>query len=113
MREARSHRHTKAQKKEVFMRLSYLFRFLVGLALIASASTKALSEESFKGKNVKIIVPYSPGGGWDSYARMAGRYIVQLSRDLPKRVQELAIARSVGTYFHLVMSNFNGISVRV
>jgi hypothetical protein len=38
------------------------------LAGIAHAQTKA--EVFFKGKKMNLIIPYSPGGGYDLYARM-------------------------------------------
>ena len=37
-------------------------------ALLGSAQTPAI--DFFKGKNLDFIVPYSPGGGFDTYARL-------------------------------------------
>ena len=42
---------------------------LLGLAL------PALAVEPLKGKTVTILVGTSPGGGYDSYARMLARYL--------------------------------------
>lgn len=44
-----------------------IFIFL-STALLGSAQTSAI--DFFKGKNIDFIVPYSPGGGFDTYARL-------------------------------------------
>ena len=52
----------------------------IGLTVIFTASTNALSEEFFKGNTIRFVVGYSPGGGYDTYTRAAARYI---SRHIP------------------------------
>lgn len=52
--------------KSVAMVLSLLF----GLACAAQAP--AASTNFFKGKTLTIIVPFSPGGGYDTWARLLG-----------------------------------------
>src|SRR5688500_11766330 len=43
---------------------------------IAAGSSAAIAQESFyKGKTVRIIVGFSAGGGFDSYARLISRHI--------------------------------------
>ncbi|MEE8074899.1 MAG: hypothetical protein V3T60_04675 [Candidatus Binatia bacterium] len=36
------------------------------LALVASASTAAQGEEFYKGKTIRFVVGFSPGGGYDT-----------------------------------------------
>lgn len=52
-----------------------LITLLVGLLLIASASTSPMAEEFYKGKTVRFIVGASPGGGYDTYTRLIARYM--------------------------------------
>jgi tripartite-type tricarboxylate transporter receptor subunit TctC len=47
------------------------FAALLWLGLLASPLPAQESEAAFfKGKTVRIIVGYGPGGGYDAYARM-------------------------------------------
>ncbi len=54
--------------------------FLVGFAFALGASTPALGEEFYKGKRIRIIVGGSPGGGFDTYARLIAR---NLGKNIP------------------------------
>lgn len=54
-------------RKYQIMIVSAVYLFLIN-AGIGSALTK--EESSFKGKKINFIVPHSPGGGFDLYARM-------------------------------------------
>ena len=50
----------------------------VALAASAFAPAHAQGEADFyKGKTVRIIVGFSPGGGYDAYARMMAPYMAQ------------------------------------
>jgi tripartite-type tricarboxylate transporter receptor subunit TctC len=40
------------------------------------AASAVWGEEFYKDKTLKIIVPFPPGGGWDTYARVTARNIV-------------------------------------
>ncbi|MEE8074901.1 MAG: hypothetical protein V3T60_04685 [Candidatus Binatia bacterium] len=53
----------------------YLFSLAVVFAFLASASTTALAAEFYKGKTIRFVVGYSPGGGYDTYTRAAARHI--------------------------------------
>jgi tripartite-type tricarboxylate transporter receptor subunit TctC len=59
------------------MRLALLFLMAVFLALpgLRGAAEAASVEKFYKGKTIKLIIGYSPGGGYDTYARAIGRYI--------------------------------------
>ncbi len=52
-----------------------LLTLVVVLALVVSASTAALGEEFYKGKTIRFVVGFSPGGGYDTYTRAAARHI--------------------------------------
>lgn len=47
-----------------------------GLA-VASNAPGALAQDFYKGKTVNIVVGFSPGGGYDTYARAVSRYITK------------------------------------
>jgi len=48
---------------------------LAGLGLGPQQAAAQSQEEFYKGKNVRIVVGYGPGGGYDIYARMIAPYI--------------------------------------
>src|SRR6266545_2743954 len=50
-------------------------RTVVAGCLLALAASPALAQPSFRGKTVTILVGTSPGGGYDAYARILGRYL--------------------------------------
>lgn len=54
------------------MRIWATLFFLLGLVVPATAQP---AEEFYKGKTVKIIVGFGPGGGYDVYARLLSRHI--------------------------------------
>ena len=45
------------------------------LGLITSASSSFAQENFFKGKVIRVIVGFSPGGGFDTYSRTMARHI--------------------------------------
>src|SRR3954451_18800924 len=47
--------------------------FITLLAVLSAPAARA--DESFAGKTVTIHVPVSPGGGYDTYARLVARHI--------------------------------------
>lgn len=72
------------------MRLGFLFRdkfspsgikkvcfsVFVGLLFLLSVTTLSHAQESFyKGKTIRIVVGFSAGGGFDTYARALGRHM--------------------------------------
>jgi len=57
-----------------------VFGLVAGVAAIGLTMTGAQAEVDFSGKRVEIIVPFSEGGGTDSYARFLQPY---LERYLP------------------------------
>lgn len=54
-------------------------RFLVGGACLLSVATGAAAQDSveayFKGRQISLIVGSSPGGGYDTYARLLARHL--------------------------------------
>ena len=61
-------------RKEDIMSKKFLY-FLVGLAFALGALNPALGEEFYKGKKIRIIVGSTPGGGFDTYARLIARHL--------------------------------------
>jgi len=55
--------------------LSYLLALVIGLAFIVGPSNTALAGEFYKGKTIRFVVGYSPGGGYDTYTRFVARHI--------------------------------------
>jgi tripartite-type tricarboxylate transporter receptor subunit TctC len=52
-----------------------LFFALVGIPLGLPATLEAQSEPFFKGKTIKIVVGFTPGGFYDRWARVVARYM--------------------------------------
>ena len=65
------------------MRLASLRRAALAIGVLAIAAFGTVQaqaqspEEFFKGKTVRIVVGYGPGGGYDIYARMIAPYIAK------------------------------------
>ena len=45
--------------------------------LVLTGATWAAETPFYKGKTIRIIVGYSPGGGFDTFSRLLGRYLSQ------------------------------------
>jgi len=58
----------------------FLLVALPALVLWIGEPAQAASESFFKAKTVRLIVGYSPGGGFDTFARLMARY---LKRHIP------------------------------
>jgi tripartite-type tricarboxylate transporter receptor subunit TctC len=56
-------------------RIPYLVALLVGLSSIFGGLTNALSDDFYKGKTIRFVVGYAPGGGYDTYTRAAARHM--------------------------------------
>jgi tripartite-type tricarboxylate transporter receptor subunit TctC len=67
------------------------FHFLIvalGLALTGVSPTTARAEDFYKGKNIRFIVGFAAGGGYDAYTRMVARYISRYIPGNPSTVVE-------------------------
>src|SRR5213594_2353639 len=53
---------------------------VIGLTLAFSVSAASSQESFYKGKTIRIIVGFSAGGGYDTYARVIARH---LSKHVP------------------------------
>jgi len=53
----------------------YLITLLIGLNMVVGGSTNASAEDFYKGKTIRFVVGYAPGGGYDTYTRAAVRFI--------------------------------------
>jgi len=48
---------------------------LQGTCVFAQSSENDKAKEYFKGKTIRFMVPYKPGGGYDTYARMIAPFL--------------------------------------
>src|SRR5580765_4518195 len=53
------------------LRVLYAFTAVITLASVAQG---AAAEDFYKGKNIRIVVGFSAGGGFDTYARTIARH---------------------------------------
>jgi tripartite-type tricarboxylate transporter receptor subunit TctC len=62
-------------KTQHFMTAIASAAVLAAGGMMAGTASAASVGEFYKGKTVKLIIGYSPGGGYDTYARAIGRHI--------------------------------------
>jgi len=55
-------------------RLQCFIAAIIALALVKTAA-QGTTHDFYKGKNVRIVVGYAPGGGYDFYARVIARHV--------------------------------------
>ena len=69
-----------------FMRLSLtILPLLAGLAVVSPARADSV-EDFYRGKQVEMVIGYSPGGTYDLYARLVARFIGDFIPGKPKVV---------------------------
>ena len=56
------------------MQMRFLIAALIGLALLEKTAD-GTTHDAYKGKAVRIVVGYAPGGGYDFYARVIARHM--------------------------------------
>ena len=52
----------------------YVIALVLGLAVVGG-STSALADDFYKGKTIRFVVGYAPGGGYDTYTRAVVRHM--------------------------------------
>ena len=52
-----------------------LIRFLFAAAVGMTGATSVVAQDFYAGKTIKIVVGSTPGGGYDSYARLLARHM--------------------------------------
>ena len=62
------------------MKRRYPIASLLALAIMLPAAGHAVDEAQFKGKTMKIVIPYGPGGTYDKYGQTFAKH---LGRHLP------------------------------
>ena len=60
----------------------------MGLALIGWLTREARADDFYKGKTIRFIVGYAPGGGYDTYTRAIARHISKFIPGHPATVVE-------------------------
>ena len=48
---------------------------LVLTMLLALVSTPLAAQEFYKGKTIRLVVGYTPGGGFDTFSRLVARHV--------------------------------------
>jgi len=69
------------------MKKAWWFLFL-GFFLVGLFNAEVRSEDFYKGKTVRMVVAYSPGGGYDTYARLIARYFSKHIPGNPRMIVE-------------------------
>jgi tripartite-type tricarboxylate transporter receptor subunit TctC len=91
--------------ERVLCRLSSVARFgVVATALLTSAATDVSADaiaDFYRGKTIRMIIGYGPGGGYDLYGRLVARY---LGKHIPG--QPTVIVRNMPGAGHLRMANW-------
>lgn len=59
----------------MYRRIIYCFTLAIAVVVVLGTSTNALGDDFYKGKTIRFVVGYSPGGGYDTYTRAAARHI--------------------------------------
>jgi len=59
----------------MYKRVIYCFTVAIGFVIVLGTSTNALGDDFYKGKTIRFVVGYSPGGGYDTYTRAVARHI--------------------------------------
>ena len=67
---------------------------LVLMALRCSSAVAAW-DSFFKGKTIRIVVGFSPGGGYDVYARVIARHMGKLNPAIPRSLSRTWQGRRV------------------
>lgn len=60
------------------MKMSGLYRLALTVAAVGLCAAPAVAQDVasfYKGKNIDVFIGYSPGGGYDSYARILARHM--------------------------------------
>jgi len=60
-------------KQEV--KISWSLVVLIALVLLASTPIQSSADEFYKGKTIRFVVGFAPGGGYDLAARVVGRHM--------------------------------------
>ena len=66
----------------------FFVAYSLGLAIIGTSPTTTRAEDFYKGKTIRFIVGYAPGGGYDTYTRAIARHIGKRIPGNPSAVVE-------------------------
>jgi len=58
----------------MLIKIRFVLAAFFGLALSAGVTQQLSAEEFYKGKTIRFVVGFSPGGGFDTYTRMIARH---------------------------------------
>jgi tripartite-type tricarboxylate transporter receptor subunit TctC len=66
----------------------YFLAIILSLSLIGASAAVARAEDFYKGKTIRFVVGFAPGGGYDAYGRIVARYISRYIPGNPPTVVE-------------------------
>jgi tripartite-type tricarboxylate transporter receptor subunit TctC len=66
--------HNFAEENAMATQMRLLITALIGLALLENTAHGS-THEFYKGKTIRLVVGYAPGGGYDFYARVIARHM--------------------------------------
>jgi tripartite-type tricarboxylate transporter receptor subunit TctC len=70
------HAHTQVRTRSLaFASLAAALALPFGLAAIGPARSQQAIEDFYRGKQLEMVIGYSPGGTYDLYARLVARYL--------------------------------------
>jgi len=56
-------------------KITYIVALVIGLAIVVGSPSNALADDFYKGKTIRFVVGYAPGGGYDTYTRTTARHM--------------------------------------
>jgi tripartite-type tricarboxylate transporter receptor subunit TctC len=81
---------------------AFSLALLLAVAFALGSAERAFSATSYEGKTLTIVVGYKPGGGYDRYARLIGKYLPKYLPGNPTVViQNMPGANSIIAANHL------------
>ena len=100
--------------KKLQLRLCFLVLFLLTPVFITSGAVCAESDAGsfYKGKVIKFVVPYTPGGGTDVYARLVAQYLQRYTKATIV-VKNVPGAGGIVGYNHVYKAKPNGLTIAI
>ncbi|MQA67063.1 MAG: hypothetical protein GEU76_14370 [Alphaproteobacteria bacterium] len=62
--------------------------FVLAAGIVCGSPSVQAADDFYKGKSIRLIIGYGPGGGYDVYARLVGRHMARLLPGSPTAVPQ-------------------------
>lgn len=76
-----------------------MLKFKIGLGLALAVAMTGVSAQKFPDKPIRIVVPYSPGGGTDAAARLIGEHVAASLKQTVIIENKAGASANIGTQF--------------